>query len=511
MVRTGVPGGVLTARQYLAMDELADSVGNGTLRVTTRQDVQFHRVYKANLHELLHTLNHHLITTLAACGDVVRNTTACPAPLPGRARAELTSWAQLVSRHFKPRSRGYFDIWVDDERAVTATRDHSGGPDEEPLYGRVYLPRKFKIGFSAPGDNCTDVLINDLAVVPVVDGDTIRAFTLLVGGGQGKTHNKPTTYPRLATPLTTVPPDELLETCAAVVALHRDHGDRHDRDHARLKYVVDDLGEGRVRAIVAGTLGRRRLRAFEPVLLEDAHDHLGWHRQADERWFLGVKVANGRIADTAHARVRSGLRATVERFHSSVRFTAREDVLLCDIAERDRVAVDVLLAHHGIRPVHEWTPIARNSFACPALPTCGLALAESERTLPSLLEELHRLLAALGLGDLDLHVRMTGCPNGCARPYTTEVAFVGRGKDRYDVHLGGEPVGIRLNEIFCENVPRGELVDVLRPVLERYAARRSPGERFGDWCHGVGVTALRRELGTERWVRTPGPSATRTT
>jgi sulfite reductase (ferredoxin) len=382
MVRTGVPGGVLSARQYLAMDTLADSVGNGTLRVTTRQDIQFHRVYKANLHELLHTLNEHLITTLAACGDVVRNTTACPAPLPGGARSELTAWAQLVARHFKPRSRGYFDIWVDDERAVTATRDRAGTPDEEPLYGRVYLPRKFKIGFAAPGDNCTDVLINDLAVVPLVEGDTIRAFTLLVGGGQGKTHNKPTTYPRLATPLTTVPPDELLETCAAVVALHRDHGNRDDRDHARLKYVVDDLGEARVREIVARTLGRRRLHAVERVVLDDAHDHLGWHRQADERWFLGVKIANGRIADTGDTRVRSGLRAVVERVRTSVRFTAREDVLLCDIAPHDRVAVDRLLADHGIRPVEDWTPIARNSFACPALPTCGLALAESERALP---------------------------------------------------------------------------------------------------------------------------------
>lgn len=504
MVRTGIPAGILTAEQYLALDALADRVGNGTLRVTTRQDVQFHRVYKADLHELIHTLNRHLVTTLAACGDVVRNTTACPAPLPGGARTELARWAQRVSQHFKPRTRGYADIWIDGEHAATGVADVGGTPDEEPLYGRTYLPRKFKIGFSAPGDNCTDVLINDLAVVPVVEGDAIRAFTVCIGGGQGKTHNKPETYPRLATPLTTVPPDELIDVIDAVIRLHRDHGDRDDRNHARLKYVVDDLGDDRVRAIVAANLGVERLRDPEPVVLDHADDHLGWHDQGDGRWFLGVKVLNGRIADAGPERVRSGLRAVVAEVGASVRFTAREDVLLCDVPDAVRARVDDILAGHGVRPAERWAPVARSSFACPALPTCGLALAESERALPAVLDELQLLLVDLGLAELDVHVRMTGCPNGCARPYTTEVAFVGRGKDRYDVHLGGEQVGVRLNEVFCENVPRGALVEVLAPVLERYAADRAPGQGFGDWCHRIGVGRLRAELGTEEWVRRPG-------
>ncbi len=510
MVRTGIPGGVLAAEKYLAMDKLADVVGNGTLRITTRQDIQFHRVYKADLHELIRTLNDNIVTTLAACGDVVRNTTACPAPLPGGAREELSAWARPVSSHFKPRSRGYLDVWVDGERAITAVpaSEHAGTPHEEPLYGRVYLPRKFKIGFSAPHDNCTDVLINDLAIVPVVDEDEIRAFTLLVGGGQGKTHNKPETYPRLATPLTTVAPAELLDACEAVIKLHRDHGDRTNRERARLKYVVDDLGEDRVSQIVAAYLGRARLAPPEPVTLDHADDHLGWHQQGDGAWFLGVKVSNGRIADRGEERVRSGLRAVVERFGTSVRFTAREDVLLCDIAPDDRDGVDSLLADHGVRPAHAWAPSARNSFACPALPTCGLALAESERVLPAILADLHRTLEQIGLGELDLHVRMTGCPNGCARPYTTEVAFVGRGKDRYDVHLGGEQVGIRLNEVFCENVPGGELLAVLRPVLERFASQRAEGQAFGDWCQDAGVGNLRAELGTEQWVRRPPPRST---
>lgn len=512
MVRTGIPGGILTADQYLAMDALADSVGNGTLRVTTRQDVQFHRVAKADLHELIHTLNRHLVTTLAACGDVVRNTTACPAPLPGGARAELAEWARVVSRHFKPRTRGYVDIWIDGEHAATGVPAAvEGTPDEEPLYGQAYLPRKFKIGFSAPGDNCTDVLINDLAVIPMVEADAIRAFTIYVGGGQGKTHNKPETYPRLATPLTTVPPAELIDTIDAVIRLHRDHGDRDDRNHARLKYVVDELGDARVRQIVAANLGVERLRDPEPVSLDHADDHLGWHDQGDGRWFLGVKVLNGRIADTGTERVRSGLRAVVTEVGTSVRFTAREDVLLCDVPETEKGRVDQILAQHGVRPVERWEPAARNSFACPALPTCGLALAESERAIPAILDELHLLLVDLGLPDLDLHVRMTGCPNGCARPYTTEVAFVGRGKNRYDVHLGGEQVGIRLNEVFCENVPREALVEVLAPVLERYAASRASGQTFGDWCHRIGVAVLRAELGTEEHVRRPARERVATT
>jgi sulfite reductase (ferredoxin) len=504
MVRTGIPGGVLSADQYLALDKLADVAGNGTLRVTTRQDIQFHRVAKGDLHTLISALNDAMVTTLAACGDVVRNTTACPAPLPGGARAELLEWARRVSKHLKPRTRSYYDLWVDGERAVSAVSSADTAPDVEPLYGRVYLPRKFKIGFSAPGDNCTDVLINDLAVVPVVADDRIRAFTLLVGGGQGKTHNKPETYPRLATPLTTVPPEELIATCEAVVKLHRDHGNRSDRDHARLKYVVDDLGDDRVREIVAGYLGVPRLRDAEPVVLDHADDHLGWHRQADGDWFLGVKVRNGRIADARGTNARSGLRAVVERFGTSVRFTPRGDVLLCDIARADRAAVDALLAEHGVRPVAEWPAVERNSFACPALPTCGLALTESERVLPDVLDELGAVLTQLGLRDLDLHVRMTGCPNGCARPYTTEVGFVGRGKNRYDVHLGGDHVGTRLNDVFCENVPRSSLVEVLEPVLRRYVDTRRPAQGFGDWCDEVGVATLRAELGTERWRRNGG-------
>ena len=307
-MRVSIPGGILTAEQYLIMDKLCDAVGNGTLRVTFRQGIQYHFVRKGDLHSLLGTLNDHLVTTLGACGDVVRNIMCCPAPLADRQRADVGAYAQEAARRFRPRTQAYYELWLDGERAVTAE-----APGEEPLYGTTYLPRKFKIGFAFPRDNCIDVYSNDIGVVPVLDGESLRSFTVLVGGGMGRNHTNPDTFPRLADPLTTVAPQELLEVLDTIVRVQRDHGDRHDREHARLKYLIHEWGIERFGAEVAQRLGRS-LRAPEPVVFDGADDHLGWHRQGDGRWFLGVKVENGRIADRAVVQVRSGLRAVVERF-----------------------------------------------------------------------------------------------------------------------------------------------------------------------------------------------------
>jgi sulfite reductase (ferredoxin) len=496
MVRVSVPGGVLTAEQYLTLDRLADHAGNGTLRITSRQGVQFHFVHKRELAPLVAGLTDHSLTTLGACGDVVRNITCCPAPLPDRAGTGLEAHTRAVAAAFRPRTSAYGEIWRDGE-----VIDLVGRPDDrEPLYGDTYLPRKFKIGFAFPGDNCIDVHTHDIGIVPVLDDGTLNAFTLVVGGGLGKSHKRPDTFPRLADPLTTVAADDLLDVLTAIICVQRDHGDRQDREHARMKYLVHEWGIRRFRDEVAAKLDRA-LPDPAPVVLSEAADHLGWHDQGDGRWFLGVKVENGRIADRDGERVRSGLRAVVEQFAPGVRLTPREDLLLTDVDPADRGALDSLLASHGVRPADEWIPLMRQSFACPALPTCGLALTESERVLPDVLDELHAELVALDLGDLDLHTRMTGCPNGCARPYTAEIGLVGRGKHSYDIHLGGEPVGVRLNEVFAENVPRDQLVPVLRPVLVDYRDTRDAGERFGDWCARIGVGNLRAQLGTERWVR----------
>ncbi|MBW3645521.1 MAG: NADPH-dependent assimilatory sulfite reductase hemoprotein subunit [Actinobacteria bacterium] len=494
MVRVSIPGGTLTGDQYLVVDKLADTIGDGTLRITTRQGVQYHFVRKGELQPLLAALNDQLLTTFGACGDVVRNTMCCPAPLADPRKAELERWTAEVARRFRPRTQAYWQLWVDGERAVSAEAD------EEPLYGATYLPRKFKMGFASPGDNCIDAYTQDVGIIPTFDGEQVVAFTLLVGGGMGKSHNKPETFPRLADPLTTVAPAELMEVLEAIVATQRDNGDRANREHARMKYLVHDWGLPRFKAEVEARLGRA-LPEPEPFVLDAADDHLGWHPQGDGRWFYGVKVENGRIADRGDERVRAGVRAAVERFGLGVRFTPREDLILTDVADSDRDGVDALLADHGVVPPAQWVPVKRNSFSCVALPTCGLALTESERALPGVLDELTAELETLGLSDLDAHVRMTGCPNGCARPYTAEIGLVGRGKVNYDVHLGGEPVGVRLNTIFAENVPRDELVNVLRPVLVHYREHRGEDERFGDFCHRLGVDHLRAELGNETWNR----------
>jgi len=497
MVRVSIPGGTLNAEQYLSMDNLCGSVGNGTMRITSRQGVQYHFVSKDDLRSLLSTLNQHLISTLGACGDVVRNTMCCPAPLADPVRTELQAYAMEVARRFRPRTQAYYQLWLDGEQAVTAEV-----PEHEPIYGAAYLPRKFKIGFAFPGDNCVDVYTHDIGVVPVLDGGSLRGFTLLVGGGMGKNHTNPDTFPRLADPLATIAADQLFEVLEAILWVQRDNGNRSDRAQARLKYLVHGWGIERFRATVEARLGYS-LPMAKPVFFAAAEDHLGWHPQGDGRWFLGVKVENGRVIDREGVRIRSGLRAVIEQFSPGVRFTPREDVLLTDLADSDRPTVDALLAEHGVVPAEEWVPIKRNSFACPALPTCGLALTEAERIMPALLDELETELNALGLGGLNCHVRMTGCPNGCSRPYTAEIGLVGRGKKNYDIHLGGEPVGIRLNAVFAENVPRKELVNVLRPVLVNYRDHRQNEEGLGDFCHRLGVEQLRGELGTERWVRTP--------
>lgn len=492
MVRASVPGGVLSAEQYLVLDRLADEVGNGTLRITTRQGVQYHFTRKGDVATLIGTLNRNLVTTLAACGDVVRNVMCCPAPLADRAAAErVQEVARELSRQLRPKTDAYWQLWVDGERVASAAAppDPGDGP-AEPLYGPTYLPRKFKIGLAYPGDNCVDVYTHDIGIVPDVVEGSLEGFTILVGGGLGMSHNRPATYPRLADPLCHVPPDELLEVVTTVVAVQRDHGDRADRKHARLKYLVAEWGLDRFRGEIEARLGRRLVEPG-PLTWPATHDHLGWHRQPDGARFLGVRVPSGRIADDGDMRLRAGLRRVVERFGAAVRLTPRQDVLLTGIAAADRSAVDRELGVHGVAAVEALPPLERHALACPALPTCGLALAEAERVLPAILADLQSVADSLGLGDQELHVRVTGCPNGCARPYSTEIGVVGRGVDRYAVFLGGEANGVRLASQYADQVERSRLGTVLRPVLEAFRDERLAGERFGDFCDRAGIDALR--------------------
>lgn len=465
MVRAAVPGGRLLAEQYLVADQLADLVGDGTLRITSRQGLQWHKVGKADLPALIWVLNQSLVTTFGACGDVVRNVVACPDPSASPLLGEV---AAALALRFRPRTRAYWELWMDGERAVTAEEE------VEPVYGAAYLPRKFKIGIAAAGDNCVDVLTHDLGIAA-----TDQGWVILVGGGQGRSHNRPDTYPRLADPLATVATEEIGEVAEAVVTVQRDWGERSDRKRARLKYLIDTWGLARFRAAVEERLGRR---LADPVPLRWARhaDHLGWASTGEERHHLGVAVGSGRIGGD----LRASLRDIVERHRPEVRLTPQQNLILEGLDPEARSEVEGELGE-GRRSL----PLL--AMACVALPTCGLALTDAERAMPQVASDLARVLQALGVEEDRVTLRITGCPNGCARPYNAEIGLVGRRTGRYDIHLGGAADGTRLGELVFEMVPTGAVATTLEPIIRAW---RSDGASagFGDFCHRLGAEALAR-------------------
>lgn len=480
MVRASIPGGALTAEQYLVMDRLATEVGNDTLRITTRQGLQYHFAHKGDLKKLISTLNTHLVTTLAACGDVVRNTMCCPAPYADSVHVELHELTQEIAKRFRPRTESYYEVWVDGDKAVSVLPNSSNEP-VEPLYKDVYLPRKFKIGVAFPGDNCIDAYTQDVALVPHLKDGRVEAFTVLVGGGFGVSHADDTTYPRVASPLTTVAPDQVIDVVEAIVVVQRDNGERGDRKHARMKYLIDRLGLTEFKRLVEVQYGSQ---LGEPRQLEweAAHDHLGWQEQGDGKWFLGLRVESGRILDRPNLQLRSALRDVVSRYNTPLRFTPNQDVILHDINEGDRRQIEAILRKAGVALVSDLAPVVRSALACVALPTCGLALTEAERVLPEIIDDLHSTLSELDLGTEEISFRMTGCPNGCARPYSAEIGLVGRSKTSYDIMLGGDRIGSRLTKTYKKSVKRAQIVSELRPLLERFRDERDEGESFGDWA-----------------------------
>lgn len=491
MVRCAVPGGVLRPEQWRAMDELADVAGNGTLRLTTRQGVQYHFVHKGDLRTLVGALNRALVTTYSACGDVSRNVMAATTPLAGRDHERLGSLARALAGRFRPRSSAYWELWVDGERVVSA-----GPPaaEVEPIYGDTYLPRKFKIGIAWPGDNSIDVYSQDCGIVPLDSPDGEQGAVILVGGGLGRTHNAPETFPRLADPLVWVPDAEIGDVVEAVATIFRDYGNRKDRSNARLKYVLADRGVAWFRAEVERRVGRPLADPL-PLPAWEVDDHLGWHVQSDGRWFLGLPVPAGRVADTETVRRRSALRAILDGgLADEMRITPRQDALLCGITGRDRRRVEEILAEHGVPLVDQLTLAVRSSLACPALPTCGLALGEAERVLPEITDLLDSIQTQRGLEAVRVETRVTGCPNGCARPYVAELGIVARTKTAYDIWVGGDAAGTRLAETIAESVPLRKLGDVLGPVFDRFAAERADGESFGDWAQRTDRAALAATL-----------------
>ncbi len=506
MVRVRIVGGRLTATQYLACDELARDVGNDTLRITTRQEFQLHGVLKHDLAATIRIINKTLLTTIAACGDVERNVLCCPAPSGDAIHAALHHDAERFAAHLAPRSSSYWDIWLDGERVENpgaprpepARVPTAGDDGVEPIYGPAYLPRKFKTAFALPDDNCTDVYANDLGYLAVVAAGEIVGYNVLVGGGLGTTPSAKKTFPALAQPLCFVPRDAILEIGEAVVKVYRDSGDRSDRKRARLKYVIHDWGLPAFRAKVEEYLGRP-LDDPRPVVATDVDDHLGVRAQGDGKFSIGIPVENGRIKDEGSFRLATALRTFFEKYRTPARLTCQQSILLIDLEPSWVPEVEALLESHGVASVERVSTVRRWAMACPALPTCGLAVTEAERALPGLLDEFEAALARLGLADERLTVRMTGCPNGCARPYNADIGLVGRSAGHrrdgtpdagtYTIFLGGRTIGDRLNVEYMDYVPFERVVDELVPVFARFKSERNSGETFGDFCDRVGVVA----------------------
>jgi sulfite reductase (NADPH) hemoprotein beta-component len=480
MIRGRIPGGVMTAQQWLVFDELAWLYGNNTLRITTRQSIQFHGVVKANLRRVIKKINECLLSTLAACGDVNRNVLAPPMPAFTKAREEVYADCVRVADALRPQTRAYHAIWIDGYQIKTDDPVNKAWAD--PLYGKTWLPRKFKVAFVIPPVNDVDVFTNDLGFIAVVENDKLVGYNIAVGGGMGRTHGMKVTYPRLASVLGFITPDKLIDVAKAVVTIHRDFGDRTDRKHARLKYVIEERGVEWARAEVEQRAHVKLVpaKSYKFTTCNDLYD---WNKQVDGRWFLTLFVETGRVKDVPGHQMKTALRKVAEAYPNiEFRLTTNQNVILANVPESEKAAITALLGEYGIKTEKQASLLHAASMACPALPTCGLALAESERMLPGLIDRIEKLCGDLGLTDEEIIIRSTGCPNGCARPYMAEIAFVGKAPGRYQLWLGGDVAGTRLNRVWKDTVKDPEIENELRPLLTRFAKERSEGERFGDWC-----------------------------
>lgn len=479
MIRGRIPGGVMTAKQWCVFDDLATQYGNNTLRITTRQSIQFHGVVMSGLRPLVKKINESLLSTLAACGDVNRNVMASPTPAYTKAREQVYADAHKVAMALAPQTKAYHSIWIDGVQLDNEAAENKNFVD--PLYGKTYLPRKFKIAFVIPPVNDMDIFTNCLGFIAVVENDQLIGYNLCVGGGMGRSHGNEATYPRLADVIGFFTPDKLVDVAKAVLTIHRDFGDRTDRKHARLKYVVAEKGVAFIQEEVNKRAGIT-LAPNKPYQFTTVQDLIGWHKAVDGKWFLGLFVNMGRVKDAQ----KTALRQVAEKFpHIEFRLTANQNVILANASDADKAAITSLLNGAAVKTENQTTILHAASMACPSLPTCGLGLAESERYLPGLIDRIEKIAGDLGLNNEEIIIRSTGCPNGCARPYVAEIAFVGKAPGRYQVWLGGNASGTRLNRIWKDVVKDPDMENELRPVLARFAKERNANERFGDWCDRV--------------------------
>jgi sulfite reductase (NADPH) hemoprotein beta-component len=476
MVRARLPGGVMTPAQWLAFDRIASDYASSGLRITTRQTFQWHGIIKRDLKPAIAAINAAMASTIAACGDVNRNVVCNTNPVESPAHEAAYAWAVRLSEHLKPKTRAYHEFWLDGEKLV----GEEAANESEPLYGPTYLPRKFKIGLAIPPQNDIDVFAQDLALIAVIEHGELLGFNVGIGGGMGATHGDPATYPRLADVIGFVPPQQLIQLAETIIAVQRDWGDREERKHARLKYTIDTHGLDAVKAELEKRLGfaLEPARAFR---FDSNGDRYGWVEGHAGRWHLTLQVESGRLLDSEAHTWLSGMRELAGVHTGDIRLTCNQNLIIANVAAEDRAAVDALVARHGMDGYRRHSAIRQHAIACVALPTCGLAMAESERYLPTLLPKLEALLDRHGLLDAPILLRLSGCPNGCSRPYLGEIALVGRGPGRYDLRLGADFRGQRLNQVWRENIDEAAILAALDPLFARYAAEREAGEGFGDF------------------------------
>jgi sulfite reductase (NADPH) hemoprotein beta-component len=480
MARVRIPAGILTSAQWLKLDEIAAERANFTLRLTTRQTVQFHGILKSNLKPAIRAISDALLDTIAACGDVNRNVICTANPYQSTLHEEASALARAISEHLLPQSRAWHEIWIDGEKIA------GGEVEQEPLYGSTYLPRKFKIAVAVPPHNDVDVFAHDVGFIAVVQGGVIVGYNVVAGGGMGMTHGEPETFPRTGDILGFCQPDQAVDVAEKILAVQRDNGDRSNRKQARLKYTIERMGLSAFRAELERRLGYA-LSPAHAVHFASTGDALGWQRGDDGTWHHTLFVENGRIADLPERRLLTGLRAIATVHRGAFIITGNQNLVIAKVAESDKAAIQALLDAHGLSGAVGG--LRRNAMACVALPTCGLALAEAERYLPDLVTALESELAEAGLSNDDITIRMTGCPNGCARPYLAEIGLVGRTPGVYNLYLGGAYDGTRLNKLYRRDVGHDAIVAALRPLFASYAAERDAGERFSDFVIRTGRIA----------------------
>jgi sulfite reductase (NADPH) hemoprotein beta-component len=479
MIRARVPGGVATSKQYIQMAELATRYSSGSLRLTTRQAFQWHGVFKRHLKTTIAGINQSLLDTIAACGDVNRNVMSNPLPESSAIHAEVYEWAKKISEHLLPKTRAYHEIWLDGEKVQSS---------EEPIYGQTYLPRKFKTAIAIPPYNDVDVFANDLGFIAIVEQEKLVGFNLCVGGGMGTSHGDKETYPRVAEVIGFVTLDQVLAVAESVVKVQRDYGNREVRKLARLKYTIDRLGLENFKNKLFAYQGFKLAEA-KSYHFEHNGDRYGWQQDASGNWHLTLYIHSGRIVDNDEKKLFSGLLQIAKIHDGEFRISPNQNLIISNIKPANKAKIEGLLEHYQISIGKSETPARLNSLACVAFPTCSLAMAEAERYLPSFMDRFESLLEKYDLKEQPINIRMTGCPNGCARPFLGEIGMVGKAPGKYNLYLGASHIGNRLNKLYRENINEQQILEYLDPILQDFASNRESEEHFGDFVVRKGYIA----------------------